>query len=96
MGRFDLRAILSGTGVRSPAQMMMLDQLLRVIASDPMSPSEDENDQDPMLQVSSGGLKGSDWADVMSKHLIPTPRPPAVRRAYAEPSPGPQALNDTL
>ena len=96
MGRFDLRDILSGTGVRSPAQMMMLDQLLRVIASDPMAPAEDENDQDPMLPLTAGGLKGSDWADAMSRHLIPTPRPPTVRRAYAEPSPGPQTLNDTL
>ncbi len=95
VAHFDMRNILSGNGTRSPAQMMMLDQLLRVIASDPMEASNEES-PDGMQPLSSGGLKGSDWADAMSRHLVPTGRTPAARRAYAEPSPGPQALNHTL
>lgn len=94
-GKFDLKAALNG-GSQTPAQMMMLDQLLRVIAADPMNPAnDDEADKDPIRPLSSGALSGSDWADAMSRRLATAPRVPAAR-TYQDPAPGPQTLDDNI
>ncbi len=96
MGKFDLRGSL-GDITRSPAQMMMLDQLLKIISADPMfiSGEEDEDNADPFRPLGSGTLKGSDWAEAMSRHLVTASRAPEARRAYNPPA-GPQALDDKV
>ena len=92
-GKFDLHGGLADM-MKSPAQMMMLDQLLRIIASDPMV-SSGEDEQTSERPISSGTLKGSDWADAMTRHFIAAPRTGEARRAY-NPPPGPANLDDKI
>jgi hypothetical protein len=94
-GKLDLRGAL-GDIVKSPAQMMMLDQLLRIIAADPMVSAEEEPSEDGFRPLGSGTLKGSDWAEAMTRHIVAAPRTPEARRAYTGPAPGPQTLDDNV
>ena len=95
-GKFDLRGSLGDIN-KSPAQMMMLNQLLSIISQDPMvsTDEEDEENLDPFRPLSSGALKGSDWAEAMTRHMVSASRAPDARRAY-NPPPGPQALDDKV
>ena len=96
LGKFDLHGSL-GDITKSPAQMMMLDQLLKIISADPMASTDEEDEQnaDPFRPLSSGALKGSDWAEAMTRHMVSASRAPEARRAY-NPPPGPQNLDDKV
>ncbi len=96
LGKFDLHGSL-GDITKSPAQMMMLDQLLKIISTDPMASTDEEDEQnaDPFRPLSSGALKGSDWAEAMTRHMVAASRAPEARRAY-NPPPGPQNLDDKV
>ena len=66
------------TNGQSPANLMMLDQLIHMITADPMKPSDDDDDdnkdKDPFRPLSSASLKGSDWADAV--HAAPSQKRP--------------------
>jgi hypothetical protein len=66
ISRLNLGATTAGRPNVGP---MILDQLLRLIIADPMHESDDseENPDQPRRFLGTGGLKGSDWADVMIK-----------------------------
>jgi hypothetical protein len=105
MSRFDFQQSLAGDASgRSPVNAMILDQLIRLIAADPMVPTADDaENQDPLSRpLNAGGLRGSDWANALSRSLTQSDAtPPAARpaaRAYdetADPAP-PRAVNDVI
>lgn len=76
--KFDISQALAGnTNGQSPANLMMLDQLIHMITAEPMNPSDDSDDdskdKDPFRPLSSASLRGSDWADAVSRAIAATP-----------------------
>jgi hypothetical protein len=81
---------------------MILDQLMRLIVSDPMRVSDGEESEDqPRRFLSTRGLRGSDWADVMvkahqqEKAVATQPASKSTGRGYPT-DPVPKTLDDFI
>jgi len=96
-GKLDIQRALAGnTAGQSPANLMMLDQLVHMIVSDPMHPADEDDedadkDKDPFRPLKSTGLRGSDWADLIGRNLTPTATPPTNPAAPLQAAPGADA-----
>jgi hypothetical protein len=88
-GKLDLRqALAGGEPGRSPVSAMIMDQLMRLISSNPMVPAEDEEENDDPLSrpLNAGGLRSTDWAEAMAKRMAPETAPQALQQPQARPA----------
>jgi len=93
-GKLDLRQALAGGALgRSPVSAMIMDQLIRLISSDPMmSVDEEDENADPLERpLSSGGLRSTDWAQAMARNIAPQAAPQPITQAGAQPAARPAA-----